>query len=437
MKKKGKILFWKDIDDLFTFVGFYILYNDIFSSVIDIQKIRADFPILSQTVYGKPLVYMDNGATTQKPQVVIDTLVRMYTDCNANIHRGVHYLSEQATEAYEAARRTVRDFLNAALSQEIIFTQGVTASINLVAFSYGERFVDPGDEIILSVMEHHSNIVPWQLMCDRRGARLRVIPITGNGELMMDEYCKLLNERTRMVAVTHVSNTMGTVNSVKEIIRLAHEVGAHVLIDGAQSIQHCKIDVQDMGCDFFAFSGHKIFGPTGIGVLYGRKELLDEMPPYQGGGDMVDCVRFEKTTYNELPFKFEAGTANYIDAVGLESAIRYIEDIGIDEIAVCEHELMRYAREQLSKIKGIRLYGTAENKIATFSFLLDNIHPYDTGMILDKMGIAVRTGTHCTQPLMQHFGIEGTVRASMVFYNTREEVDLLCNGLERVKVMLG
>ena len=339
---------------------------------MDIQKIRSDFPILAQTVYGAPLVYMDNGATTQKPQAVIDTLVRMYTSFNANIHRGVHYLSEQATDAYENARRTVRDFLNAGLSQEIIFTSGATASINLVAFSYGERFVKPGDEIILSVMEHHSNIVPWQMMCDRKGVLLRIIPITGSGELMMDEYRKLLNERTRLVAVTHVSNTMGTVNPVKEIVRLAHEVGAHVLIDGAQSIQHCKIDVQDLDCDFFAFSGHKVFGPTGIGVLYGRKELLDKMPPYKGGGDMVDCVRFEKTTYNELPFKFEAGTANYIDAIGLESALRYIEAIGMDNIVACEHALMLYAREQLSKIDGIRFIGTTENKIATFSFLLNN-----------------------------------------------------------------
>jgi cysteine desulfurase/selenocysteine lyase len=275
------------------------------------------------------------------------------------------------------------------------------------------------------------------MMCDRKGARLQVIPITDSGELMMDEYRKLLNERTRLVAVTHVSNTMGTVNPVKEIVRMAHDAGTHVLIDGAQSVQHSKIDVQDIGCDFFAFSGHKIYGPTGIGVLYGRRELLDEMPPWQGGGDMVDCVHFEETTYNELPFKFEAGTANYIDAVGLESAIRYIDSIGMDDIAACEHELMRYAREQLSRIEGIRLFGTAENKIATFSFLLDDIHPYDTGMILDKMGIAVRTGTHCTQPLMQRFGIEGTVRASMVFYNTCEEVDLLCKALERVKRMLG
>ena len=378
---------------------------------------------------------MDNGATTQKPQVVIDTLTRMYSTCNANIHRGVHYLSEQTTEAYENARRTVRTFLNAELSQEIIFTSGVTAGINLVASSYGERFIKKGDEIILTEMEHHSNIVPWQLLCARKGACIRVIPITDSGELIMDEYRKLLNERTRLVAVTHVSNTMGTINPLKEIVRLAHEAGAHVLIDGAQSVQHGKIDVKDLDCDFFAFSGHKIYGPTGIGVLYGRKELLDEMPPYQGGGDMVDCVRFEKTTYNELPFKFEAGTANYIDAVGLESAIQYVEALGMDEIASCEQTLMLYAREQLSKIEEIRFFGTTENKIATFSFLLGKIHPYDTGMILDKMGIAVRTGTHCTQPLMQRFGIDGTVRASMVFYNTRDEINILCKGLERVKMM--
>ncbi len=402
---------------------------------MNVQKIRADFPILHQKVYGKPVVYLDNGATTQKPQVVIDTLSRMYSSCNANIHRGVHYLSEQATEAYENARRTVRDFLNAALSQEVIFTSGVTSSINLVAFSYGERFVQPGDEIIVSTMEHHSNIVPWQMMCDRKKAHLKVIPITDSGELMLDEYQKLLSPRTKLVAVTHVSNTLGTINPVKEIIRIAHENGTHVLIDGAQSVQHINIDVQDMGCDFFAFSGHKLYGPTGIGVLYGRKEILEELPPYQGGGDMVDCVTFKKTTYNELPFKFEAGTANYIDAVGLESAIKYILSIGIDEIATYEHQLMEYAREELSKVSRIHFFGTAKQKIATFSFLLDNIHPYDTGMVLDKMGIAVRTGTHCTQPLMQHYGIDGTVRASMVFYNTYEEVDLLCQGLERVKKM--
>ena len=403
---------------------------------MDIQKIRADFPILAQKIYGNSLVYMDNGATTQKPQVVIDTLVRMYSECNANIHRGVHYLSEQATEAYENARRTIRNFLNAELSQEIIFTSGVTAGINLVAYSYGERFVKQGDEIIITVMEHHSNIVPWQMLCERKGARLRVIPITDDGELIMDEYRNLLNDRTKLVAVTHVSNSLGTVNSVKEITKLAREAGVHVLIDGAQSVQHSKIDVQDLGCDFFAFSGHKVYGPTGIGALYGRKELLDDMPPFLGGGDMVDCVRFEKTTYNELPFKFEAGTANYIDAVGLETAVKYIENIGLDNIAACEHELMLYAREKLSNIDGIRLLGTAENKIATFSFLLDKIHNYDAGMILDKMGIAVRTGTHCTQPLMQRLGIEGTIRASMALYNTREEVDILCKALEKVKKML-
>ena len=404
-------------------------------TITDIDKIRADFPILAQKIYDKPVVYMDNGATTQKPQAVIDALSWMYSCCNANIHRGVHYLSEQATEAYENARRTVRKYLNAALSQEIIFTSGATAGINLVAFSFGERFIKPGDEIILSTMEHHSNIVPWQMLCDRKNARLRIIPVNDSGELIIDDYRNLLNDKTRLVAITHVSNTLGTVNPVKEICRMARSIGANTLIDGAQSIQHCKIDVQDLGCDFFVFSGHKMYGPTGIGVLYGRKELLDEMPPYQGGGDMVDCVSFEKTTYNELPFKFEAGTANYIDAVGLESAVKYIENIGIDRIHAYEQELMLYGREKLAEIDGIRFFGTAENKIALFSFLLKKIHHYDTGMILDKMGIAVRTGTHCTQPLMQRFGIEGTVRASLSFYNTTHEVDLLCEALKKVNKM--
>jgi cysteine desulfurase/selenocysteine lyase len=401
--------------------------------LIDIQKVRADFPILRLKVYGKPLVYMDNGATTQKPQIVMDTLTRMYFEQNANIHRGVHFLSEQATEAYECARRTVREFLNAELSQEIIFTAGVTAAINLVAFSYGERFVCPGDEIIVTVMEHHSNIVPWQMMCERKGARLKVIPITESGELDMDNYRQLLSPKTRLVAVAHVSNTLGTVNPVREVVRLAHDAGARVLVDGAQSVQHISVDVQSIGCDFFAFSGHKLYGPTGIGVLYGRKELLDEMPPYQGGGDMVDCVRFEKTTYNELPFKFEAGTANYIDAVGLESAVQYVRSVGMDDIVAHEQELTQYALTELQKIKGLRIFGMAEKRVATFSFLLDGIHPYDTGMVLDKMGIAVRTGTHCTQPLMQRYGIEGTVRASMTFYNTQKEVDLLCDGLEKIQ----
>ncbi|MDR1672613.1 MAG: cysteine desulfurase [Bacteroidales bacterium] len=400
---------------------------------MDIQKIRADFPILSLNVYGKPLVYMDNGATTQKPQIVIDTLIHMYSAQNANIHRGVHFLSEQATEAYERARQTVREFLNAELSQEIIFTAGVTSAINLVAFSYGERFVRAGDEIIVTVMEHHSNIVPWQMMCERKGARLRVVPVTDSGELDMDDYQRLLSPKTRLVALAHVSNTLGTVNPVREAVCLAHQAGAHVLVDGAQSVQHIPIDIQLIGCDFFAFSGHKLYGPTGIGVLYGRKELLDEMPPYQGGGDMVDCVRFEKTTYNELPFKFEAGTANYIDAVGLESAIRYVRSVGMDNILAHEQDLTQYALKELLKIKGLRMFGMSEKRVATFSFLLDNIHPYDTGMVLDKMGIAVRTGTHCTQPLMQRYGIEGTVRASMTFYNTRKEVDLLCEGLEKAR----
>ncbi|MDR1667495.1 MAG: cysteine desulfurase [Bacteroidales bacterium] len=400
---------------------------------MDIQKIRDDFPILSQKVYGKPIVYLDNGATTQKPKAVLDTLVRMYAEQNANIHRGVHFLSEQATEAYENARRTVRDFLNAELSQEIIFTSGATAAINLAAFSYGERYVGAGDEIIVSVMEHHSNIVPWQMMCERKGASLKVIPISDSGELLMEEYGKLFSPKTRLVAITHVSNTLGTVNPVKEIIRIAHEAGAHVLVDGAQSVQHIPVDVQDLACDFFAFSGHKLYGPTGIGVLYGRRELLDELPPWQGGGDMVDCVRFEQTTYNELPFKFEAGTANYIDAVGLESAIRYLLSAGMEEIGAYEAALTQYALEQLQQIDGIRIFGTAKHRTGTFSLLLDGIHPYDTGMILDKMGIAVRTGTHCTQPLMQRYGIEGTVRASFALYNTFEEADRLCEGLKKAQ----
>ncbi|MDR0712934.1 MAG: cysteine desulfurase [Bacteroidales bacterium] len=403
---------------------------------MNLQKIREEFPILAQKAYGKPIVYLDNGATTQKPQTVLDTLVRMYAEQNANIHRGVHFLSEQATEAYENARRTVRDFLNAALSQEIIFTSGATAAINLVAFSYGERYVKAGDEIIVSLMEHHSNIVPWQMMCERKGALLRVIPISDSGELLTEEYGKLLSSKTRLVAVTHVSNTLGTVNPVKELVRMAHNAGAHVLVDGAQSVQHIPVDVQDLACDFFAFSGHKLYGPTGIGVLYGRKELLDELPPWQGGGDMVDCVRFERTTYNELPFKFEAGTANYIDAVGLESAIRYLLSVGMKDIVDHEQALTRYALERLRQINGIRLFGTAKHRVGTFSLLLDGIHPYDAGMILDKMGIAVRTGTHCTQPLMQRYGIEGTLRASLALYNTFDEIDALCAGLEKAQKIL-
>lgn len=402
----------------------------------DISKIRKDFPVLAQKVYGKPLVYMDNGATTQKPQCVIDTINQIHSGQNASIHRGVHYLSEQMTERYEDARKTIQEFINAEYSQEIIFTSGTTGSINAVAFSFGEAYIRPGDEIIVSEMEHHSNIVPWQMMCDRKKAILRVIPITDNGELQLDDYKKLLNNKTKLVAVNQVSNSLGTINPVKEIIGLAHQAGAKVLIDGAQGIQHGMVDVQAMDCDFYAFSGHKLYGPTGIGVLYGKEKLLFEMPPYQGGGDMVQCVSFEKTTYNTLPFKFEAGTSNYIGAIGLASAIAYVKSIGLENIAAYENQLLTYATKKLSQIDGLRIYGNAANKISIISFLVGNIHPYDMGMILDKMGIAVRTGTHCTMPLMDRYEIEGTVRASMVFYNTMEEIDQLYDGIVKAKTML-
>ena len=400
-----------------------------------IAEIRADFPILEREIYGKPLIYLDNGATTQKPRCVIDTINDIHFLHNSNIHRGVHFLSDTMSEMYEASRQKVATFINAEKKEEVIFTSGATGSINMLAFSFGERFVSQGDEIIISCLEHHANIVPWQMLCERKGAKLKIIPITENGEIILEEYYRLLSKKTKLVAVAHVSNALGVILPIDKIISAAHSMDIPVMIDGSQGIQHGAVDVQKLDCDFYLFSGHKIYAPTGTGILYGKEEWLNNLPPYQGGGDMVECVRFEKTTYNELPFKFEAGTANYIDAVGLESAIRYIETIGVDTIAAHEYDLMLYAREQLSKIDGIRFFGTAENKIATFSFLLGKIHPYDTGMVLDKLGIAVRTGAHCTQPLMQRFGIEGTVRASMVFYNTRDEIDLLCKGLERAKAM--
>jgi cysteine desulfurase/selenocysteine lyase len=402
----------------------------------DVSKVRQDFPILSQKVYGKPLVYFDNGATTQKPQIVIDTINSLHAEYNSSIHRGVHYMSEQMTEKYEDARRIIQAFINAEHSKEIIFTSGTTASINAVAFSFGERYVNPGDEVIISTMEHHSNIVPWQMMCDRKKAKLCIIPINDNGELIIGEYKKLLSDKTKIVAVNQVSNSLGTINPIKEIISLAHDVGAKVLIDGAQGIQHGKTDVRDLDCDFYAFSGHKIYGPTGIGVLYGKEKLLYEMPPYQGGGDMVERVTFEKTTYNELPFKFEAGTSNYIGGIGLGAAIDYVKSIGLDEILAYEHQLLKYATEKLSQVEGLRIYGKAKNKISIISFLIGNIHPYDMGMILDKMGIAVRTGTHCTQPLMDRYNIDGTIRASLSFYNTTEEIDCLYEAVVKAKQML-
>lgn len=402
-------------------------------SAFDITKIREDFPILSQKVYGRPLVYFDNGATTQKPSIVIDTINKLHSECNSNVHRGVHFLSAQMTEMYEIARQKVQNYLNARSSQEIIYTSGVTASINLVAYSFGEAYIKEGDEIIISEMEHHSNIVPWQIICKRKGAHLRVIPFNDKGELLLDEYKKLINAKTKLVAVVHVSNSLGTINPVKEIISIAHKNNISVLIDGAQAIQHEKVDVQDMDCDFYAFSGHKLYGPTGIGVLYGKERWLREMPPYQGGGDMIERVKFENTTYADLPFKFEAGTPNYIGAIGLGVALDYLTSIGLDNISRYEKELLDYATAKLTALDGLKLFGRAENKICILSFLLNNIHPYDVGVLLDTMGIAVRTGHHCTQPLWAHFKTEGAARASLVFYNTFEEVDLLFEALKKIQ----
>ena len=402
----------------------------------DILKIRRDFPILGQQVYNKPLVYLDNGATTHKPRAVIDTMTELQEKHNSSIHRGIHYLSEQMTDRYEKARETVRRFINAASSNEIIFTSGATGSINGAAFSFGEKYVKAGDEVLVTEMEHHSNIVPWQMLCERKGAKLRVIPINDRGELILDSLEQMLNTRTRIVAMVHASNSLGTINPVKQVIRIAHERGIPVLIDGAQMVQHGEVDVRDLDCDFYAFSSHKIFGPTGSGVLYGKEALLEELPPFQGGGDMVENVTFERTTYNTLPFKFEAGTTNFIGAIGLASALDYLEQVGLEGIRQHEAELIRYARVKLGGIEGLQLLGDAPNRISVFSFVLEGIHPYDAGMILDKMGIAVRTGTHCTQPVMDHFGITGTIRASMVFYNTIAEVDALSDGINKAIQML-
>ena len=403
----------------------------------DIQSIREDFPILSHQVYNKPLVYLDNAATTQKPRCVVEKIENGYYNVNANIHRGVHFLSQEATEAHEEARRTVQRFLNARSSNEIIFTRGTTESINLVASSFTDECMSAGDEVIVSVMEHHSNIVPWQIQAAKKGISLRVIPMNDKGELLLDEYRKLFTEKTRLVAVTQVSNVLGTVNPVKEIIAIAHEQGVPVLVDGAQSTPHMKVDVQDLDAEFFVFSGHKIYGPTGIGVLYGKEEWLDKLPPYQGGGEMIATVSFEKTVFNELPFKFEAGTPDYIGSTALAEALHYVEKIGMDRIAAQEQDLLEYATAQLKQIEGMRIFGEAADKGAVISFLVGNIHHYDMGMLLDRLDIAVRTGHHCAQPLMQALGIEGTVRASFSFYNTREEVDVLVRGIERVRQMFG
>ncbi|MEE4114847.1 MAG: cysteine desulfurase [Marinilabiliaceae bacterium] len=404
---------------------------------MDIKKIRECFPILSKEVYNRPLVYFDNGATTQKPMRVIEAVTDAYMNYNSNIHRGVHFLSDMSSEKYEAAREEVRKFINAEKKEELVFTSGTTASINLVAFSFGEKYVSGGDEIIISGLEHHANIVPWQFLCNRKGAVLKVIPVLDDGTLDIDSYRKLICDRTKLIAVAHVSNSLGTVNPVKELISIAHANNVPVLLDGAQAIQHSGVDVQELDCDFYAFSGHKVYGPTGIGVLYAKEKWLEEMPPWQGGGDMVDKVTFEKTTYNQLPFKFEAGTTNFVGAIGLSEALGFINDLGLDFIMKREAELLKYATARLMDSGNIKIYGEAPEKVAIISFLIEGIHQYDAGMILDKMGIAVRTGTHCAQPLMDRFGIDGTIRASLCFYNTEEEVDRLLEGIEQVKVLMG
>lgn len=403
--------------------------------MFDVAKIRGDFPILSRTVYNRPLVYLDNSATTQKPRVVVDSIVREYYSENANVHRGVHFLSQQATDLYEQARGRVRTFINARSDKEIVFTRGTTESLNLVASSFGERFMGEGDEVIISAMEHHSNIVPWQLLQERKGIRLRVIPINDRGELLLDEYEKLFNKSTRIVAVTHVSNVLGTVNPVKQIAAVAHAHGVPVLVDGAQSVPHIAVDVQDMDCDFFVFSGHKVYGPTGIGVLYGKESLLNELPPYQGGGEMIKNVHFEHTEYEDAPLRFEAGTPDYVGAHALAAAIDYVSALGMENIAAHEHSLLAYATERMNCIPGMRIFGQAENKSAVLSFVVGNIHPLDLGTLLDRFGVAVRTGHHCAQPLMERMGVQSMARASFALYNTREEVDTLCESIERITKM--
>jgi len=398
----------------------------------DVHRVREDFPILNQLIHGKPLVYLDNAATTQKPHMVLCAINQFYGCCNSNIHRAVHYLSDLATRQYEEARVTIQHFLNARSEREIIFVRGATEGINLVASSYGRHFLKAGDEIVISAMEHHSNIVPWQLLCEEIGAVLRVIPISDDGELLMDEYRAMLGERTKLVAITHISNALGTVNPVKEIVQLAREVGAVTLVDAAQSVAHATVDVMDIGCDFLVFSGHKVFGPTGIGVLYGREELLEAMPPYQSGGDMIRSVSFEKTTFNDLPYKFEAGTPNIGGVIPLGKAIEYLESVGIARLAPHEDRLLAYATERLSQVEGLRLIGKAPKRAGVVSFVLDYVHPHDIGTIMDTEGIAIRTGHHCAQPVMQRFGVPATARASFAMYNTIEEVDALIHGLSKV-----
>ena len=405
----------------------------ISSAGLDVARIREDFPILKQKVHGKPLVYLDNAATSQKPQAVIDSEVELYSEYFSNVHRGVHLLSQRSTDAYEKAREKVQNFLNARSSAEIIFTRGTTEGINLVAQTYGQQHVQAGDEILISEMEHHSNIVPWQMLCAQKGAILKVIPINDEGEILLDEYEKLLSERTRLVGIVHLSNALGTVNPVQQMIEMAHQRGIPVLVDGAQAVPHLPVDVQALDCDFYVFSGHKLFGPTGIGVLYGKKELLETMPPYQGGGDMILSVSFERTEYNVLPFRFEAGTPNIAGAIALGAAIDYVQEIGLDKIATYEDKLLAYATEAMAEIPGIRLIGTARNKASVLSFLIEGVHPHGIGTILDREGIAIRAGHHCAQPVMERFGVPATARASFAFYNTLEEVDVLIAGIRKVQ----
>lgn len=402
---------------------------------MDVNKIREDFPILQREVYGKPLIYLDNGATTQKPRKVVESIADEYYSVNANVHRGVHFLSQQATELHEGSRETVCKFINARSTNEIIFTRGTTESINLLTYSFGEAFMQKGDEVIISVMEHHSNIVPWQLLAARKGIAIKVVPINDKGELLLDEYKALFSERTKLVSLTHVSNVLGTINPVKEFIHIAHAHNVLVLIDGAQAVPHLKVDMQELDADFYAFSSHKMYGPTGVGVLYGKEEWLDRLPPYQGGGEMIQHVSFEKTTFNELPFKFEAGTPDYIGTTAFSKALDYMSAIGLDKIAAHEHELTLYATQRLKAVEGLRIYGESDHKSSVISFLVGDIHHFDMGTLLDRLGIAVRTGHHCAQPLMQRLGVEGTVRASFALYNTKEEVDALVQGIERVSRM--
>jgi cysteine desulfurase/selenocysteine lyase len=402
------------------------------TTTLDINKVRADFPILKQSINGHPLVYLDNGATSQKPQSVIDAIVNYYTTTNSNVHRGVHTMSQQATDSYEGARSKVREFINAGDDKEIIFTRNTTEGINLVAHSYGRQHVGPGDDIIVSNMEHHSNIVPWQMLCEEKGANLLVVPIDDTGELVMDEYEKMLSPRTKLVSITHVSNALGTILPAKQIVEMAHAHGAPVLLDGAQAVPHMPVDMKDLDCEFYVFSGHKLFGPTGIGILYGKAEYLEAMPPFLGGGEMIKSVTFEKTIYNDLPYKFEGGTPDIAGAIGLGAAIDYVNNLGFDQITAHEEELLRYGTEALSSIEGLRIIGTAENKAGILSFVMDKAHPHDIGTILDEQGIAVRTGHHCAQPVMARFQIPATARASMAFYNTKEDIDALVKGIDRV-----